>query len=496
MHSLSKYLLWLHVFVLYQAIAFCQEDSTNKQPETSTETPSPIGVNKFSLDSLKHPIKDKVVYIRHIYIDGIKMTRRKILLRELPFQEGDSIAVSKLPEAFEKAKVQIMNTRLFHRAEVSLYDVNEPDIDVNITVKERWFIYPIPYVKPIDRNLNQWLFDKGASTTRLDYGIKLNHDNLTHNSDKLRLYLVSGYTRQLMISYTRPYIDSAMKWGISTTLALGKTHEINAGTQRDTQQFVKDPEIYTRNFFNGVIEFSYRPKFYTKHYFGFSYNTLNVADTVVKFNPNFLKNGITKIAYPEVHYRLVYQNLDYIPYPTSGYAGEIFVSKQGINNKMNLWQLSVKGQGNWHLGQKSFYSISALGTLKLPFDQPFYNKQMMGYSDFTLRGYEHYVIDGVAGGLINATIYRQIADFSFRVPFLSKWLTDRLIPLKIYGKVYGNTGYVYDPDPVYSRLANKMMYGGGFGVDILTVNDFSLKIEFSFNQLGENGIYLQKKTLY
>ena len=35
-----------------------------------------------------------------------------------------------------------------------------------------------------------------------------------------------------------------------------------------------------------------------------------------------------------------------------------------------------------------------------------------------------------------------------------------------------------------------MLYSGGFGIDILTFYDINLKIEYSFNQLNENGLFL------
>ena len=35
-----------------------------------------------------------------------------------------------------------------------------------------------------------------------------------------------------------------------------------------------------------------------------------------------------------------------------------------------------------------------------------------------------------------------------------------------------------------------MIYTGGFGIDIITFYDFQLKFEFSFNQLGQNGLFL------
>lgn len=496
---LKKYALWLLLIISVQAVSIGQViDTTRKEPSDSAKkTPSPIGPNSFNIDSLIKTTEHPVLFVKSITVEGNRFTRKSILLRELPFGEGDSVILVDLPEIFARAKTQIMNTTLFHRADISVTDVDGANIDLKITIKERWYIIPLPYVKPVDRSLHEWLFNKGGSLDRLDYGVKLSYDNLTGEADKLRFYLITGYTKQLQLSYNRPYIDKNMKWGFNINLAMGKTHEINHLTRANERRFFNDTSDggYVRNFSKNIVEFSYRPAFYTKHFFGFGYHTLKVADTILQLNPDFLPNGARQVRYPELYYKLVYQNLDYIPYPTEGYAGEVLISKQGFNKNFNVWQLTAKGQGNWHLTPKIFYNISALGTVKLPLRQPYINSQLLGYGDMTLRGYEKYVIDGVAGGMLNATLYKQLTNFSFSLPFL-RWFTDRLIPLKLYAKVYGNAGYVYSKDPRDNHLSNRTLVGCGFGFDLWTVNDFTFKFEFSFNQLGQSGPQFNKKTLF
>ena len=66
------------------------------------------------------------------------------------------------------------------------------------------------------------------------------------------------------------------------------------------------------------------------------------------------------------------------------------------------------------------------------------------------------------------------------------------VPLKIYAKTFVNTGYVYNPHPGQNDLANKFLYSGGVGFDLVTFTDFVIKIEWSFNRLGENGLYLHQ----
>ncbi|GAB3007210.1 hypothetical protein GCM10027051_03720 [Niabella terrae] len=477
--------------------AFGQVDSLDLRRDT-VKTPSPVGTNTFITDSIIPPTTDNYFVIRDITIEGNRKTRDIIILRELPFKSGDSILISQIPDLFSQGKTQLLNTSLFAVNEVNVHVKRFEGhyVDVGVKVKERWYLWPIPYVKPVDRNLNQWLFEKGADAKRLDYGVKLLYTNVSGNNDKLRFYFITGYTKQLRLSYSRPYIDKDLKWGINVDLSLGKNHEINYGTENDKQLFVKDNEKYLRNFFDGFVETTYRPAFFTRHIFGIGYSTLHIGDTVRKLNPEFLANGTDNVRFPRIYYRMIYQNLDYIPYPTKGYAAELYFGKIGFDRNMNLWQLHARGLGNWHLGRNTYYSLSALGTLKLPFDQPFINKQLLGYGDMFLRGYEYYVMDGVAGGLVNATLAHRLANFSLQLPFLKKYVS-RNIPLKIYGKVFGNAGYSYDPDPEPSnRLNNRMVYGGGLGLDIFTEYDFTLKVELSFNQLGQNGVYLHKKNIF
>ena len=113
-----------------------------------------------------------------------------------------------------------------------------------------------------------------------------------------------------------------------------------------------------------------------------------------------------------------------------------------------------------------------------------------------MQGYEYYVIDGVAGGYLKTTLTRELLNFRIRVPATKKGKTPAKIPVRIFGKTYGNTGYVHNPQPGENILSNKMLYSGGFGIDILTFYDVTFKFEYSFNQLGQNGLFLHRKSIF
>lgn len=438
---------------------------------------------------------DSIVTIGEILISGNKRTKEVIILREIPFKTGEKYTLAVLVKKFEDARRQLMNTALFNSVVVAAKKIEENKVTVSVDLKERWYLFPWPYLKPVDRNLNQWIVEQNASLSRVNYGAKILYNNATGHNDKLRLYFIGGYTKQFSFSYDRLYIDKKLKWGLNVGFAVGKNREVNYNTIKDKQVFLKDNDNYLRSFLTANAEITYRRAIKTRHRFGVSYIKEDVKDTVLSLNPSYFQSGRNNIRYPVLYYNVSYYDLDYIPYPTKGYAAQVSVSKKGFDKVINVWELTAKGSGNWHLTPKLFFNLNMYGGIRLPFRQPYVNQRFLGYGDVFMQGYEYYVVDGVAGGYLKTTLTREILNFNIRIPY-KKGKVPLHIPVRIFGKVYGNTGYVYSPQPGNNFLSNKMLFSGGFGIDILSFYDVTFKLEYTFNQLGQNGLFLQRKTIF
>jgi outer membrane protein assembly factor BamA len=438
---------------------------------------------------------DSVVTIGEILISGNRKTKAVIILREIPFKTGERYTLAALVKKFEDARRQLMNTALFNSVVVAAKNFEETKVTVSVVLKERWYLFPWPYLKPVDRNLNQWIVEQKASLSRVNYGAKILYNNTTGHNDKLRLYFINGYTKQFSFSYDRLYIDKKLKWGLNVGFAVGKNREVNYNTIKDKQVFLKDNDNYLRSFLSANAEITYRRAIKTRHRFGVSYTTEDVKDTVLSLNPSYFQYDRNKIRYPALYYNITYYDLDYIPYPTKGYAVQASFTKKGFDKIINLWDISVKGSGSWHLSPKFFFNLNIYGAIRFPFNQPYINQRFLGYGDVFMQGYEYYVVDGAAGGYLKTTLTREILNFNIRIPY-KKGKIPLHIPVRIFGKIYGNTGYVYSPQPGNNLLSNKMLYSGGFGIDILTFYDVTFKLEYTFNQLGQNGLFLQRKTIF
>jgi outer membrane protein assembly factor BamA len=430
-----------------------------------------------------------------IYTEGNNKTKQEIIFRELPFKSGQEYSLQELADKFETAKKLLMNTMLFHNVYVSACSFDDNKVDVEVTVIERWYLFPLPYLKPIDRNLNQWLVEQKASLDRVDYGIKLMSYNATGSNDNLRLWLITGYSHQLALSYERPYIDKAMKWGVGFGIMTGKEHELNYNTIDNKQAFLKSNSRYLHKSFHANIDVSYRNAIRTRHGFGIGYHEEQINDTVLLVNANYFKGGEKQISFPELHYTFNYQNVDYIAYPTKGFTARVLISKRGITPRTSLWELQVRGFGSWHLSNKTYFSSQVSAGIKLPFRQSFYSTRFLGYGDNFMSGYEYYVVDGVAGGYLRTTLTQDLFGFSIRLPNKSgKGLAH--IPFHFYGRIFENSGYVHNPNSSANSLSNKFLHAGGVGIDLITIYDFTLRFEYTFNQLGQNGLFLHPKMIF
>ncbi len=447
-------------------------------------------------DSISISTPDLLVTVGEISITGNKKTKGMIVLREIPFKTGEGYPLDVLVKKFEQAKRQLMNTALFHYAMVAAKNIDGKIIDVIVELKERWYIFPIPFIKPVDRNLNQWLFEQNASLDRVTYGVRLSYKNATGKNDNFKLGVAGGYTPQVSVSYDRFYIDKSLKWGMKFAFASGKNRELNYNTINDKQVFLKDENNYVRRFTTANVEVNYRRAIKTRHSLGISYVNEQITDTIVSLNPVFFKSGRNSISYPGIYYNVTYTDLDFNPYPTKGYAAQLYIGKSGLNNIINIWQLHVKGLGVWPLPDKTFFSLSVYGGLKAPFKQPYFSKRFFGYGDTFMQGFEYYVIDGVAGGYMKAGFTRELLDFSVKTPPRKKGKEGERIPVRIFGRVFGNTGYVHNPQPGDNSLSNKMLYSAGVGLDILAFYNVTFRLEWTFNSLGQNGLFLHRKTIF
>lgn len=452
-------------------------------------SPSPVTVIAPPADSLNASI-----VVSDIIITGFKKTKPYIIQREIPFKKGENVSRSDLPSKLSLCKQQLMNTALFVDADVKAVALDSNHIFIDIHVKERWYLFPVPYFRVVSRNFNTWWVEEKHNLNRAEYGLKFMQNNVSGRNDDLNLWLISGFTQQFSLRYNNPNIDNKLKHGINIGFGIKRNRELNYGMDSirpNKISFVKQDNRFIIN--QNYIDFAYtyRPAIRTRHTFRASYVNTGIDNLVLKLNPRYFASPDTRLRYIGLSYNLSYTNLDYIPYPLKGFGGSANIYKR-IGRNADFWQISGTGNYNAKFAPRSFLQLQAAGLIRFPFNQPYISNNLMGSSDLYLRGLEYYVVEGVAGGVARATVKNEILSFNLNNPVNSK--TYDKIPFRVFIKGYGDLGYSYTPNYGISRLNNKMLHTWGVGIDVTTFYDIAVRLEYSFNQLGDKGLFIHTQT--
>jgi outer membrane protein assembly factor BamA len=439
-------------------------------------------------------LRHSMITIRNVLINGNKKTKEYIIAREVVFNEGQSYSISSILDGIKVSAENLMNTALFVDARVGFTNWQNDSMDIYVEVAERWYYFPLPYLKPADRNLGVWMNDHKMSADRVNYGIKVLARNITGRNDRLNLWAINGFTQRFAMRYYNPFVDSRLRHGWGFDFYYSRNREVNFNTLDNKQLFFRNSgHFIQRQLYVGGV-YSYRRGSIERHYLKFGFHRESVDDTIKALNSNYLPSGESSVSFPELKYAYQYFGVNYLPYPTKGRSVEFEFIRRGFNSKIDLTQFNLRVANYIPLPRKFYLSSSADLQLKLPFNQPYIHQPFLGYNDSFLRGLEYFVVDGVAGGFVRNTIGKEIFSYIFSTGLKSKAYAK--IPFKFYLKGYGDVGYVYNrTNVVGNSLNNKLMYSGGIGLDIISIYDIVLRFEYSFNQFRQGGLYIHKQDI-
>ncbi len=66
------------------------------------------------------------------------------------------------------------------------------------------------------------------------------------------------------------------------------------------------------------------------------------------------------------------------------------------------------------------------------------------------------------------------------------------VRLSVFVKAYADGGYAYQKAAGANFLNNQLLYSYGIGIDIVTLYDIRIRIEYTFNKQGQSDLYLHK----
>lgn len=458
-----------------------------------------VSVFQLQQTNLKNQATDSVFnfVISSVKIVGNKKTHSKIILRELPFKIGESLplSVKEINELLQNTQQLIYNTNLFSTVSIALASNDTTQIVLLITVTERLYFYPVPQFRLIDRNFNDWWKTFERDPERTIYGVRIFHNNVSGHADRLSVAVMNGYFRSVSLGYSMPYINKSLTKGFSASAVYTENLEFAFATSNNNKLLLYRTPDFQRKNFTVSAGLSIRKGLYSKQFFQLHYSAIHLPDSFAFKNIGFINSKANQIDFTDVNYTYQYIKVDNINYPQKGKVFSATLFNRGLGFKKNVSMTSVDFIFRNYLQHKKFnFAFQLYTKCKLPFKQPYLNQRMLGYGDLYLRGLEYYVVDGVAGGLAKSTISRKVVKTDLPLPFKIRDI--KRIPLSVFLKTYADLGYIHRAVNYDSKLNNKMLYSGGLGLDLLSLYDMQLGIEYSINQLGEAGLFFHTRAFF
>lgn len=433
-------------------------------------------------------------HIDSIVITGNKTTKERIITREIPFEKGDSVNSISIDEQLGFIWQNLMNTSLFNFVEVTYEKKNENNIIVNVSLTERWYIWPVPIFQIEERNFNSWL--DNPDLNRATYGFDLTHNNFIGRKQYLSIKFRGGYTQSLGLSYSVPYLDKEQKHGFGISGGYARRREVYFATINNRLTFYKNPDSFVRKEYSISAYYRYRRIIYNTHTIGLRYYNGTVDDTVTvlgKDYPYYLNND-TGMSFLSLNYRVVRDRRNYKYYPLTGYYFDFEVIKYGLGilkrEEIDNIFFFTNIKKYWQLANRSYFAssikVKASGTGK----QPYAVMRAFGFNTY-VRGYEHLVVDGYNYILAKTGFkYELIKPKERKIPFIKMEQFGKFW-YALYARVYFDAGYVDNSiNAELNRLNNEWLFGTGAGLDIVTYYDGVLRFEYSFNKLGQSGLFL------
>ncbi|MBX9734450.1 MAG: hypothetical protein K2X37_10350, partial [Chitinophagaceae bacterium] len=346
---------------------------------------------------------DTLRTVNNITIEGNKRTRDFIVYREIVFKKGELINDQLLAEKMALSRQLLMNTTLFVDVLIAVAKTDST-VDIHVLLKERWYLFPLPYFKLVDRNFNQWFVDQKASLERVNYGLKFIQNNASGRNDNLDIWLITGYTQQITLRYNLPFIDKKLTKGFSIGYLYATQRELNYATLNNKQAFFRGEDIM-RKTMRAELAYSWRPDNKQRHYFRVGYNDQEIGDSIIKINPNYYPYGAKQFQYPDFSYQFKYYNTDYIYYPLKGWMLDVGLTKRGINRETHLWQANIRAVYVKPIAGKTFLHLEGFAAARTPAHNNFFDQRLFGYGYFFMRGLEYNVIDGHFGAALKTTLH-------------------------------------------------------------------------------------------
>lgn len=438
------------------------------------------------------------ITVEHIIIECHRRTKDRIIFRELALKEGDRFHRDDIDKVLKTESNKVYNTNLFNTVKIFYHEYTPGKADVVVSVEEMWYFWPVPILELGDRNFNQWWTQSNRSLDRIDYGLRFRQRNFRGRNEDLKLVLQLGFTRKMELIYRVPYVNKRQTLGLNFKLLYAENRNIPFRTYNNILEFhrAEDNRLMLKRY-EAQASVVFRGSFYNRHHFFTSYTHNVVDDTIAVLNPNYFLGRNTEQQFLTLQYTFSRDLRDRAAYPLSGFYLEGSIRQNGFGLLSDdFFQTTIRFEGSkfFDMGKNFYFAGSFAGLYSLQNVQPYYNLHAMGFAPYLIRGFELNVAEGQRMAFYRNTLRMKFFEHEIRFPLIPSQFNS--MPIAVFPKLYLDAGYVQNTNRFFetNTLSNQTLWGGGFGLDVVTYYNLVARFEYSFNSLGARGLFFDLKS--
>lgn len=429
--------------------------------------------------------------VTKINVIGNNVTRLSTIDRELLFQEGDTVCSE---DEIKQSRENILNTSLFNFVDFEWTDVAEGQRELTISVVERWYLWPIPYLAYADRNLRSWY--EADNIARLSYGFDLVYKNVWGLKHELDLTVIGGYNQNFGVSYDIPYLTYRQRMGFKAAIGYMRDREVAYITKNDKICYFKGEDRYAHESSYAYVMPYYRFGFRNRLFLQLKYDNRVFNDSLQHLNADFANPDGSRFQYFTLSAVFKNDYRDDHNYPLDGHYLEFELTKIGLgvfDNSPDVFYGKVTA--DWYTPISGrFYWASNVTVRKSDCNTaPYFLSQGFGYKNDYVRAFDLYVVDALNYAICKNNLkFEILKPVTKYLPFIKNESFGK-IHMALYANLFFDFAYTWDvfvPEGFTTRIANEWIYGTGIGIDFVTYYDKVLRLEYGVNGLGESGFFV------
>ncbi|HEY3251413.1 MAG TPA: POTRA domain-containing protein [Ignavibacteria bacterium] len=328
------------------------------------------------IDSLNYKVKQ-------IIITGNNVTKDEIILREMILKKGSRFTLKKYSDDL----LSIYNLALFTKVDIIPVPAGDKELVVNVDVKERWFIIPLPIGGIEDGELKKiWA------------GINLRWDNFRGRNERVNFAFRLFYNPSVSFGYQVPWIGKKLHLFGSIGGAWSRTRNqslVALGKVSGSNTLDYDDDNFENTNYNGELTIGKTFKKNYSFFTDFKYNYLSVT----KNAPGRTLSPDGEDQYLTFGGGFIYDSRNIIEYSTRGDYFRADYHRFGfIDKEINFGRFSLENQsfipipitGDYFLtvASRLFTNLAAGAII------PYYSHEYLGYSEDYVRGWKGKAFEG------------------------------------------------------------------------------------------------------